>query len=193
MLRLHLCFYGTFDFFSNAIKSVFEELTLYNNQTPTVIYKTQVIPKTKHIDFVRKQCQIYKNHPEILKTKKISDSWNSLAIDQKKARSIIKQNPYKTLKYFKDKRKSVSGDLKNVIVCLPPKSGSSSWEVLMVENLWNKNTNFMNSGVRPYSFNEMVAPSLLERFVREDKQNWNNFLNELNSGKSNEIFTGYPS
>ena len=146
------------------------------------------------MNFVRKKCELNKNNAQLEKSQKQVTLWNSQASDQKKARAIIMQYPYKQLRYFRDLREvkqkkeqeEEKPQKKNVILCLPPKSGSSSWEVLMVENLWNKSTHFLEGGVRPMSFNGIVGPSLLYKFSNTDEKSWNLFLRELSVEKTGE-------
>ena len=104
------------------------------------------------------------------------------------------QYPYRQLRYFRDLRergeggkKAEKAHKKNVILCLPPKSGSSSWEVLMVENMWNKTTHFLEGGVRPMSFNGILGPSSLYKVSNNtDEKSWDTFLKELSVEKTGE-------
>ena len=102
------------------------------------------------------------------------------------------KDPFFFLSYFEDRRESIEHP-RNVITCLPPKSGCSSWQVLMVEQLWNMKIEFLEGGVRPMSFNSIVNPQLMVNFVNNaDKNKWNKFMDYLkyeNNGKNDRIDT----
>ena len=156
------------------------DITYVNKQKLSKEYQKILNKKTpsQKSDFVRKQCEVYKNHPQIQETQKITNLWNSVAINQTKARNITKWDPYHLLGYFEDKRKTIDQP-RNVISCLPPKSGCSSWQVLMVEQLWNQKVEFIEGGDRPMSFNRIVSSTLLFNFVKYSRVTLKKFMDDL--------------
>ena len=125
------------------IRNFADEIEINSDETAQLTFKTTIRPletklntpepsiesgKSVDINYVREKCEIHKNHSQVLASNEAKLNWDAASHDQKQAVKVIMKYPYKQLRYFPDRRTDV--DIKkNAIFCLPPKTGSSSWEV----------------------------------------------------------------